>query len=71
MRLKTLFLLTRCFKTLYLTSNLNASFVCPVSPLCPVCPVCLVCPVCPQTWNLSKILHSQIFRLKILHRKSA
>ena len=25
----------------------------------------------PQTWNLSKILHSQIFRLKILHRKSA
>ena len=24
-----------------------------------------------QTWNLSKILHSQIFRLKVLHRKSA
>ena len=25
----------------------------------------------PQTWNLSKILHTQIFRLKVLHRKSA
>ena len=24
-----------------------------------------------QTWNLSKILHTQIFRLKVLHRKSA
>ena len=24
-----------------------------------------------QTWYLSKILHSQIFRLKVLHRKSA
>ena len=24
-----------------------------------------------QTWSLSKILHSQIFRLKVLHRKSA
>ena len=24
-----------------------------------------------QTWNLSKILHSQIFRLQLLHRKSA
>ena len=23
-----------------------------------------------QTWNLSKILHTQIFRLKVLHRKS-
>ena len=23
----------------------------------------------PQTWYLSKILHSQIFRLKVLHRK--
>ena len=27
--------------------------------------------VLEQTWNMSKILHSQIFRLKILHRKSA
>ena len=26
---------------------------------------------CRQTWNLSKILHRQIFRLKVLHRKSA
>ena len=24
-----------------------------------------------QTWNLSKILHTQIFRVKVLHRKSA
>ena len=26
---------------------------------------------CVQTWNLSKILHTQIFRLKVLYRKSA
>ena len=35
--------------------------------------VFLTCPVCQsgekQTWNLSKILHRQIFRLKILHRQ--
>ena len=27
--------------------------------------------LCAQTWYLSKILHSQILRLKVLHRKSA
>ena len=27
--------------------------------------------VTTQTWNLSKILHTQIFELKVLHRKSA
>ena len=30
-----------------------------------------VVPILAQTWNLSKILHTQIFRLKVLHRKSA
>ena len=31
----------------------------------------IIRPAAEQTWNLSKILHTQIFRLKVLHRKSA
>ena len=38
--------------------------------LCSDLIVCFKCDVC-QTWNLSKILHTQIFRLKVLHRKNA